>query len=705
MSLARQLELREQYGPAPAKAAPRGLLPAPPPCLALPGPPADKVATPTVTVDGQPVKRPSRPEQEERRRQGLCFNCNEKYTRGSSTSTVSSSPPTPQPPTEAPVFSLHVVAGVAVSNTIQLQVLLGTATFVALVDTGSTHSFIGEVAARGTGLSLEPRPRLTAKVANGERVSCPGILRQAPVIIDDMEFRVDLYVMPLAGYHVVLGTHWMATLGPIVWDLAAGTMAFQQEGRDICWRGVAPPSQPGVHVAMSTDSLLDGMLGSFADVFAEPTGLPPARGRDHRIILKPDAPPVAVRPYRYPAAHKDELERQCPAMIELGIVCRSDSAFSFPVILVKKPDGSWRFCVDYRALNALTVKDAFPILVLLDELHGSRFFTKLDLRSGYHQVRMRPEDIHKTAFRTHNGLYEFLVMPFGLCNSPANFQALMNNHILFVKRSKCAFGVSSIAYLGHIISEAGVAMDPGKVQAIHDWPVPRSAQVVRGFLGLAGYYRKFIHNYGFIAAPLTILLKKDGFSWGEEATAAFAALKAAVTTAPVLAVPDFTKPFIVECDASSHGFGAVLIQDGHPIAFFSRLVAPRHHALAAYERELIGLPYLWGHRFLVKTDHYRLKYLLDQRLATILQHHWVGKLLGFDFSVEYKPGASNAVADALSRRDTEEGELLVLCAPRFDFIDRLLQAQLSDPALFALCGDIDTGARCGRTAQVNLKLV
>jgi hypothetical protein len=369
------------------------------------------------------------------------------------------------------------------------------------------------------------------------------------------------------------------------------------------------------------------------------------------------------------------------------------------------------------------------------------FFSKLDLRSGYHQVRMRPEDVHKTAFRTHDGLYEFLVMPFGLCNAPATFQALMNDvlrpflrrfvlvffddiliyskswadhlrhlrvvlnelrrYTLFVKHSKCAFGITAVSYLGHIISEAGVAMDPAKVQAIHDWPVPQSARAVRGFLGLAGYYRKFVHNYGSVAAPLTALLKKDGFSWGDEATAAFDALKTAVTSAPILAMPDFTKTFVVECDASSHGFGAVLIQEGHPIAFFSRPIAPRHRALAAYERELIGLvhavrhwrPYLWGRRFIVKTDHYSLKYLLDQRLATIPQHHWVGKLLGFDFAVEYKPGATNAVADALSRRDTEEGALLALSAPRFDFIDRLRQVQLSDPAMVALRDDISKGER------------
>jgi hypothetical protein len=225
---------------------------------------------------------------------------------------------------------------------------------------------------------------------------------------------------------------------------------------------------------------------------------------------------------------------------------------------------------------------------------------------------------------------------------------------------------------------------------------------VRGFLGLAGYYRKFVHNYGTIAVPLTTLLRKEGFSWTEEAAAAFAALKDAVTAAPVLAMPDFAKPFVVECDASSHGFGAVLVQDSHPIALFSRPVAPRHRALVAYERELIGLvhavrhwrPYLWGRHFVIKTDQYSLKYLLDQRLSTIPQHHWVGKLLGFDFTVEYKPGHSNTVVDALSCRDTpEDAGVMALSAPRFDFVARLCQAQATDPALLALHDEIRAGSR------------
>jgi hypothetical protein len=335
-------------------------------------------------------------------------------------------------------------------------------------------------------------------------------------------------------------------------------------------------------------------------------------------LLKPDAQPVAVRPYRYPAAHKDELERQCANMMEQGIVWRSDSPFSSPVLLVKKPDGSWRFCVDYRALNAMTLKDAFAIPVvdeLLDKLNGAKFFTKLDLRSGYHQVSMRHGDIHKTAFRTRDGLYEFLVMAFGLCNAPATFQALMNDvlrpflrcfvlvffddilvysrtwadhlrhlravldqlrrHQLFVKHTKCSFTATAVAYLGHVIFTAGVTMDPAKVHAIHDWPTPRSARAVRGFLGLAGYYRKFVHNYSMVVAPLTALLKKDEIAWDDTAATTFLALKAAVTWAPILAIPDFAKEFIVECDASMVGFGTVLAQEGHR---WSTIAGPWHLA-------------------------------------------------------------------------------------------------------------------------------
>jgi hypothetical protein len=352
---------------------------------------------------------------------------------------------------------------------------------------------------------------------------------------------------------------------------------------------------------------------------------------------------------------------------------------------------------------------------------GTHYFTNLDLRSGYYQVWVYPEDVEKTAFRTHHGHFEFLVMSFGLSNAPSTFQSLMNeilgpflwrfvlvffddilifstriehlrhvaavmdtlqSNIIFVKRSKCIFGASSIAYLGHVISAQGVAMDPDKVEAAITWPQPLSVQGLRGFLGLAGYYRKFIHNFVVIAAPLTQLLRKKGLKRteaAESAESAFAAFKTALTAAPVLQLPSFTKDFMVDCDASGTCFGAVLHQGTGAIAFFNRPFAARHHKLATYERELIGLvqavrhwrPYLWGRRFIIRTDHYSLKFLLDQRLSTIPQHQWISKILGFDFSVQYQPGRLNTVADAPSRHDADTLFSAALSGPTFTLYDDL----------------------------------
>jgi len=265
-------------------------------------------------------------------------------------------------------------------------------------------------------------------------------------------------------------------------------------------------------------ALLERLLQSFDDVFAAPKGLPPVRPCDHYIHVRPNTDPVEVRPYQYPHLQKDELKKQCAEMQAQGIIRPSTSPFSAPVLLVKKQDSPWRFCVDYRALNAVTIKDKFPIPVveeLLDELKGAKLFTKLDLKLGYHQVRVNEDDISKTAFRTHHGHFEFMVMPFGLSNAPSTFQALMNMvlkpfmrrcvlvffddiliyssswmehlqqlravldtlhaHQVQVKCSKCTFAAPIVDYLGHMISEHGVAMDQQKVEAMAAWPQPRSA--------------------------------------------------------------------------------------------------------------------------------------------------------------------------------------------------------------------------------------
>jgi hypothetical protein len=225
---------------------------------------------------------------------------------------------------------------------------------------------------------------------------------------------------------------------------------------------------------------------------------------------------------------------------------------------------------------------------------------------------------------------------------------------------------------------------------------------VRAFLVLADYYRRFIHDYGAIMAPLTNLLRKEAFRWSDNVEMAFRALQRALMAAPVLQLSDFDREFIVECDASSSGFGAVLHQGTGPVVFYNKQIAPRHTKLTAYERELIGLvlavrhwrPYLWGYPFLICTDHFSLKFLLDQNLSTIPQHQWASKLLGFDFRVEYKPGSTNVVTDALSRRDTdEEAQLATLSTASFDLFDMLRAAYNTNTALQQLRTEVAAGNR------------
>jgi hypothetical protein len=359
---------------------------------------------------------------------------------------------------------------------------------------------------------------------------------------------------------------------------------------------------------------IQSLLSDYVHLFDKPVGLPPSRSADHKIPLVPGAQPVKARPYRYTPQQKDEIEAQVREMLRAGIIQISSSPFASLVLLVRKKDGTWRFCVDYRQLNALTIKHKHPVPIveeLIDELAGVCWFTKLDLASGYHQILLAEGEQHKTAFQTHHGLYEFLVMPFGLTNAPASFQSLMNQifapllrqcvlvfvddiliyspslscHVqhlkaifdilhqnrLFLKRSKCSFALQELEYLGHIIGRDGVATDKTKVHAVTAWPQPTTVKELRGFLSLTGYYRRFIKHYGILARPLTQLLCKGAaFCWGPDQQQAFALLKEAMSTAPVLAIPDFSQPFVLETDASNTCIGAVLMQGGHPVAFLSK---------------------------------------------------------------------------------------------------------------------------------------
>lgn len=294
---------------------------------------------------------------------------------------------------------------------------------------------------------------------------------------------------------------------------------------------------------------IQAVVDQFSELFAELSGIPPSRSMTHSIPLLPGTQPFRLRPYHYTPSQKDEIEQQVAHLLKHNMIQTTTSPFASPVLLVKKKNGEWRLCVDYRRLNAYTIKNKFPLPIieeLFEELLGAKWFTTLDLRSGFHHILVKPEDQHKTTFQTHFGHFEYKIMPYGLTRAPATFQAVMNHilapllrkcvvvfiddiliysktleehqqHVQWVfellkqhqfSMSKCSFAKQQLNYLGHLVSAAGVSTDPKKIADVQNWPTPTCVKDVRSFLGLAGYYRRFVKNFGLLVKPLTELLKK-----------------------------------------------------------------------------------------------------------------------------------------------------------------------------------------------------
>jgi hypothetical protein len=431
-------------------------------------------------------------------------------------------------------------------------------------------------------------------------------------------------------------------------------------------------------------------------------GLPPERDVEFVIELKPGTAPISRRSYRMPPNELAELKTQLQDLLEKGFIRPNSSPWGCLAIFVKKKDQTLQMCVDYRSLNEVTIKNKYPlprIDILFDQLIGARVFSKIDLRSGYHQIRIRPEDIPKTAFTTRYGLFEYLVMSFGLTNALAHFTYLMNSvfmpeldkfvvvfiddiliyskneeehaqhlrimltrlreHQLYAKFSKCTFWLGEIQFLGHVLSAKGIAVDPSKVKDILEWKPPTTVHQVQSFLGLASYYRRFIPDFSKLVKPITSLLKNETkFHWSSKCNEAFEQLKVLLTTAPVLAQPDINKPFDVYCDASGSGLGCVLMQEGQVIAYASRQLRRHEEHYPTHDLELAAVVHalkIWRHYLLgnichIYTDHKSLKYIFTQSELNMRQRQWLKLIKDYELEIHYHPDKANVVADALSRK-------------------------------------------------------
>lgn len=458
------------------------------------------------------------------------------------------------------------------------------------------------------------------------------------------------------------------------------------------------------------DSLMT-ICKQFSDIFhLEGDKLSCTNAVYHEINVNPATQPINERPYRLPYKHKQEIDKQIQKLQEDDIIAPSRSPWNAPLLVVpKKPtaDGTaqYRVCVDFRKLNQVSVGDAFPlpnITEILDQLGKSKYYSTLDLSQGYHQVPMHPDHQSKTAFSTDKGHFEFLRVPFGLKGAPATFQRLMNTVLtglnglkafvylddiiiyalnitdhskkleevfkrlrefnLKLNPSKCSFMRKEVNYLGHVITDKGVKPDPQKIKCVLDFPIPTNTNELKSFLGLSGYYRRFIPNYGQTSKPLTALLKKDAqFSWSDLCQEAFEKLKSMLTQEPLLQYPDFTKAFNLTCDASNFAIGWVLSQgpigQDAPIAYASRNLNKAEQNYNTTEKELCAIvwgvkqfrPYLLGQKFTIITDHRALTWLFNIKDPGSRLTRWRLKLEEYEYEIQYKQGTSNTNADALSR--------------------------------------------------------
>nr|CAH66284.1 OSIGBa0161P06.1 [Oryza sativa] len=660
------------------------------------------VARPAATpVQNQPVRK------EQGSKPVICFNCGDpghyadKCPKPRRVKSASAPNNSSVPASKARVN--HVAAAEAQNAP---DVVLGTFPVnsipaTVLFDSGATHSFLSKSFASKHGMEVVSLGRPLLVNTPGNQVFSTQYCPSVTIEIEEVPFPSSLILLESKDLDVILGMDWLSRHRGVIDCANRKVTLTSSSGETVSFFASSPKSHGVVLNQVALQEI--PIVQDYPDVFPEDLpGMPPKRDIEFRIDLVPGTNPIHKRPYRMAANELAEVKKQVDDLLQKGYIRPSTSPWGAPVIFVEKKDHTQRMCVDYRALNEVTIKNKYPlprIDDLFDQLKGATVFSKIDLRSGYHQLRIREEDIPKTAFTTRYGLFECTVMSFGLTNAPAFFMNLMNKvfmeyldkfvvvfiddiliysktkeeheehlrlaleklreHQLYAKFSKCEFWLSEVKFLGHVISSGGVAVDPSNVESVLSWKQPKTVSEVRSFLGLAGYYRRFIENFSKIARPMTRLLQKEvKYKWTEDCERSFQELKKRLVTAPVLILPDSRKGFQVYCDASRLGLGCVLMQEGKVVAYASRQLRPHENNYPTHDLELAAVVhalkiwrhYLYGNRTEVYTDHKSLKYIFTQPDLNMRQRRWLELIKDYDMEIHYHPGKANVVADALSRK-------------------------------------------------------
>ena len=590
--------------------------------------------------------------------------------------------------------SIHTIDTQNVCQFINVDVKLNHKPIKAFIDTGSSITVISEKTQKALKLKTNPNSSITVNLAEGSTNTLGSV--DTDLQIANKTEKNTVHVLKDFKYPLLLGLDAGKRFGLTI-DLSDHTVSMRSETTNKeCFSLNLEPTQR---------QKLDSLLIKHKQIFSQnETDIGRIKSVTHSIITVPH-PPIQIRSYRRPQTENDKMKALIKDLIEKKLIRESSSNWSFPTLFVKKKDGSDRMCINYRALNAITIDDKMPlprIQEILDRLSGKKYFTTLDVAWGYWHVEMDPASIDKTAFITNEGLYEWLVMPFGLKNAPATFQRIIQKvlgellyngainylddiiiysetfeeHIqlldkifnklkeygIKLKQKKCSFAQTEVQYLGHIVSHNQVRPSLEKIAAINDFPVPNSVRSVKSFLGLAGYFRRFVKDFSRIARPLNQLTHKDTpFRWSEDCQQAFAALIKTLTSKPVLALYNPNNPCRLYTDASGDGIGAILTQfddknEEHPIEYFSRSLLPHQKNYIATELECLAVVEAVEHfevylhlPFTVITDHSALQWLLTLKKPKGRVYRWSVRLSTYPLKIEHRAGKLQTHVDALSR--------------------------------------------------------